>query len=207
MCLGEGILWFNHLYSTTSFHKILWLLSYPRKGQGYTVLLDGGLIKGAKVYPASRRRSNKRVGLKGQLAPQRYTLLLDGGLIKGWGSRTAGSSLCAMIKQFYHGIQKAVDQFRFKNFEHLLLGSGGEPQFKTPPARTFHTPVGTLRLDAPALVWVRSPNDGNKLGLSSLSTLPVLRVLFWCNLFDVSSVFWPFFQANLILIIILIDPV
>ena len=26
--------------------------------------------KGAKVYPASRRRSNKRVGLKGQLAPQ-----------------------------------------------------------------------------------------------------------------------------------------
>ena len=25
--------------------------------------------KGAKVYPASRRRSNKRVGLKGQLAP------------------------------------------------------------------------------------------------------------------------------------------
>ena len=25
--------------------------------------------KGAKVYPASRRRSNNRVGLKGQLAP------------------------------------------------------------------------------------------------------------------------------------------
>ena len=38
-------------------------------------------------------------------------------------------------------------------------------------------------------------------------TLPVLRVLFWCDLFDVSSVFWLFFQANLILIIILIDPV
>ena len=32
--------------------------------------------------------------------------------------------------------------------------------------------------------------------------------LFRCNLFDVSSVFWLFFQANLImLIIILIDPV
>ena len=28
-----------------------------------------GPPKGAKVYPASRRRSNKRVGLKGQLAP------------------------------------------------------------------------------------------------------------------------------------------
>ena len=59
--------------------------------------------KGAKVYPASRQRSNKRVGLKGQLAPQ-----------------------CAMIKKFYHCIQKAVHQFRFKNVEQrLLLGSGG----------------------------------------------------------------------------------
>ena len=28
-----------------------------------------GSPKGAKVYPASRLRSNKRVGLKGQLAP------------------------------------------------------------------------------------------------------------------------------------------
>ena len=34
-----------------------------------------------------------------------------------------------------------------------------------------------------------------------------LRVLFRCNLLDVSSVFWLFFQDNLILIIILIDPV
>ena len=90
--------------------------------------------KGEKVYPASRRRSNKRVGLKGQLAPQ-----------------------CAMIKKFYHGIQKAVHQFRFKNVEqHLLLGSGGNqnlrPSCKRPPARTFHIPVGTLRFDVPALV-------------------------------------------------------
>ena len=90
--------------------------------------------KGAKVYPASRRRSNKRVGLKGQLAPQ-----------------------CAMIKKFYHGIQKAVHQFRFKNVEqHLLLGSGGNqnlrPSCRRPPARTFHIPVGTLRFDVPALV-------------------------------------------------------
>ena len=119
---------------------------------------------------------------------------------KGGTQRTAGSSLCAMIKKFYHGIQKAVHQFRFKNFEHLLLGSGGNhnlrPVCRRPLARIFHTPVGTLRLDAPALFWVRSPNDGNKLGsssLSPLSTLPVLRVLFWCNLFDVSSVFWLFF--------------
>ena len=28
-----------------------------------------------------------------------YTLLLDGGQIKGWAQRTAGSSLCAIIKQ------------------------------------------------------------------------------------------------------------
>ena len=90
--------------------------------------------KGAKVYPASRRRSNKRVELKGQLAPQ-----------------------CAMIKKFYHGIQKAVHQFRFKNVEqHLLLWSGGNqnlrPSCRRPPARTFHIPVGTLRFDVPALV-------------------------------------------------------
>ena len=38
-----------------------------------------------------------------------------------------------------------------------------------------------------------------------LPTLPVLQILFWCNLFDASGVFWLFFQANLILIIILFD--
>ena len=32
--------------------------------------------------------------------------------------------LDAMIKKLYHGIQKAVHQFRFKNVEqHLLLGA------------------------------------------------------------------------------------
>ena len=41
-------------------------------------------------------------------------------------------ALDAMIKKFYHGIQKAVHQFRFKNVEqHLLLRSGGEPKPKT----------------------------------------------------------------------------
>ena len=63
----------------------------------------------------------------------------------------------------------AFHQFRFKNSEqHLLLGSGGNqnlrPSCRRPPTRTFHPPVGTLRLDAPALVRVHSPNDGNKLG-------------------------------------------
>ena len=56
-----------------------------------------------------------------------------------------------------HGIQKAVHQFRFKNVEQqLLLGSGGNQNLRSSsrrsPTRTFHTPVGTLRLDAPALV-------------------------------------------------------
>ena len=37
--------------------------------------------------------------------------------------------------------------------------------------------------------------------LSPLPTLPVLQVLFWCNIFGVSSVSWLlFFQANLIII-------
>ena len=55
-------------------------------------------------------------------------------------------ALDAMIKKFYHGIQKAVHQFRFKNVEHLL-GSGGNhnlrPSCRRPPIRTFHPPVGT----------------------------------------------------------------
>ena len=93
--------------------------------------------KGAKVYPASRRRSNKRVELKGQLAPH----------------------CVPWLKKIYHGILKAVHQFRFKNVEQpLLLGSGGNQNLR-PSCRTFHTPVGTLRLDAPALVWVRSKYD------------------------------------------------
>ena len=54
-------------------------------------------------------------------------------------------ALDAMIKKFYHGIQKAVHQFRFKNVEqHLILGSGGNqnlrPSCRRPPARTFHPP-------------------------------------------------------------------
>ena len=62
-----------------------------------------------------------------------------------------------MITKFYHGIQKAVHQFRFKNVDqHLVLGSGGNqnlrPSCRRPPTRTFHSPVGTLGLDAPALV-------------------------------------------------------
>ena len=77
----------------------------------------------------------------------------------GGAQRTVGSSLCAMIKNFYHGILKAV---------HTSSLGLGEPQFKTrlytAPARTFYTPLGTIRLDAPALFRVRNPNDGNTLG-------------------------------------------
>ena len=54
------------------------------------------------------------MGHKGQLAPR---------------CRALGT----MITKSYHGVQKAVHPFRFKHFEHLLLGSGerGEPQLKT----------------------------------------------------------------------------
>ena len=80
-------------------------------------------------------------------------------------------ALDAMIKKKYHGIQKAVQQFRFKNVEqHLLLGSGANqnlrPSCRRPPTRTFHPPPPRRysQLDAPALVRVCSPNDGNKSG-------------------------------------------
>ena len=85
--------------------------------------------KGAKVYPTSRLLGSK------------------------------DSWLLIVCHDIYHGIQKAVHQFRFKNVEqHILLGSGGNqnlrPSCRRPPARTFHIPVGTVRLDAPALVRV-----------------------------------------------------
>ena len=56
-----------------------------------------------------------------------------------------------MIKKSYHGILKAVQLFRFKNFEHLL-GSGGNhnlrPGCRCHLAGTFHTPaIGAFRRD------------------------------------------------------------
>ena len=50
--------------------------------------------------------SSSMVGHKGQLAPR-------------------CRALDAMITNLYNGIQNAVHPFIFKNFEHLLLGSGG----------------------------------------------------------------------------------
>ena len=100
--------------------------------------------KGAKVYPASRRRSNKRVGLKGQLAPHCVPRLKN--------------SIMA-----YKRLSTSLGSKTLNNTSSLGLGGNQNlrPSCRRPPTRTFHTPVGTLRLDAPALVWVRSPNDGN----------------------------------------------
>ena len=71
---------------------------------------------------------------------KRYTLLLDGGILKGWGSKDSWLLIVC----------------HDENVEQHLLGSGGNqnlrPSCRRPPTRTFHTPVGTLRLDAPALV-------------------------------------------------------
>ena len=53
-------------------------------------------------------------------------------------------ALGTMIKKNYHRVHKAVNLFRFKNFEHLL-GSGGNhnlrPGCRRHQARTFHTPA------------------------------------------------------------------
>ena len=55
-------------------------------------------------------------------------------------------ALDTMITKLYHGIQKAVDLFRFKNFEHLLGSGGGgrgaqlRPGCRRHMVRTFHTP-------------------------------------------------------------------
>ena len=42
-------------------------------------------------------------------------------------------ALDAMITKLYPGIQKAVHPFRFKNFEHVLLGSGVDQKVSFPP--------------------------------------------------------------------------
>ena len=50
------------------------------------------------------------------------------------------------------------------------LGRGGDHNLRRGCRRRllghFTPPLGTIRLDAPALFRVRSPNDGNKLGSS-----------------------------------------
>ena len=72
--------------------------------------------KGAKVYPASRRRSNKRVGLKGQLAPYCVPWLKNSIMAYKRLSTSLGSKTLNNVEQ------------------HLLLGSGGgggEPKSKT----------------------------------------------------------------------------
>ena len=78
--------------------------------------------------------------------------------------RTAGSSLCAMIKKFYHGMQKAVDQFRFKNVEqHLLLGSGGNQNLR--PSCESAVPMMAINWDEVNKSFVHTP------GASGLITM------------------------------------
>ena len=54
---------------------------------------------------------------------------MTGSRLKGtkdsWLPATRCSALGTMIKNSYHGIQKAIHPFRFKHFEHFLLGYGG----------------------------------------------------------------------------------
>ena len=94
------------------------------------------------------------------------------GVIMFWfRRRRLGVDLGTIIKKSYDGgsvLSTSLGSKTLNNTSSLGLGGNQNlrPSCRRPPARTFHTPVGTLRLDAPALVWVRSPNDGNKLGWS-----------------------------------------
>ena len=72
-------------------------------------LLSPAPPKGAKVYPASRRRSSKRMGLKGQLAPHCVPWLKNSIMAYKRLSTSLGS----------------------KTLNTSSLGLGGEPQFKT----------------------------------------------------------------------------
>ena len=70
----------------------------------------------------------------------------------------------AMIKKFYHDKMLSTSLGSKTLNNTSSLGPGGNqnlrPHFTPPPP----PPVGTLRLDAPAMVRVCSLNDGNKLG-------------------------------------------
>ena len=133
--------------------------------------------------------------------------------------RGTGSHIHVLSLRLHHGmwpritINRLIVKSRSHTVKrlHLINGASYEIRYSLSGCLLGHfTPRRYPQAWRTCTCRVRSPNDGNKLGssqLSPLSTLPVLRVLFRCNLFDVSSVFGLFFQANLILIIILIDPV
>ena len=80
----------------------------------------------------------------------------------------------------------------------------GAPKLKTrlqaPPGRDLIPPLGAFRCDTPALPppppRVRSPNNGT-VGNQDLC-LHSRCFMSFGNLFDVSSVFWLFFQTNLL---------
>ena len=78
----------------------------------------------------------------------------------GWTGKDGPPSptLGTIIKKSYDGssvLNTSLGSKTLNNTSSLGLGGGNQnlrPSCRRPPARTFHTPVGTLRLDAPALV-------------------------------------------------------
>ena len=81
----------------------------------------------------------------------------------GWTGKDGSPSptLGTIIKKSYYGSSVLSTSLGSKTLNNTSsLGLEGtkilRPSCRRPPARTFHTPVGTLGLDAPALVWVRS---------------------------------------------------
>ena len=111
----EILVWFSHCYPTTTTNVD-------------TSNVLGVSRKGAKVYPASRRRSNKRVGLKGQLAPYYVP----------W------------LKNYIMAYKRLSTSLGSKTLNNTSFGLGRNqnlrPSCRRPPTRTFHTPVGTLSL-------------------------------------------------------------
>ena len=91
-------------------------------------------------------------------------------ILTGWTGKDGSPSptLGTIIKKSYDGSSFLSTSLGSKTLNNTSLGLGGtkisDPVVGGRLLGTFHTPVGTLRLDAPALVGVRSPNDGNKLG-------------------------------------------
>ena len=124
-------------------------------------------------------------------------------------------ALGTMIKKSYHGSRRLSPSIgsRTLNTSSLGLGSWGDLKLKTrlhaPPGCDFIFPACGLQAYAPTLSRVRSSQQWQSWESNPLPALPVIRVLFRCNIFDVSSVFWLCFKStsSSSSSIILIDPV
>ena len=95
--------------------------------------------------------------------------------IINWVDRKGWVPILSLVHYYILWQQYPFHQFRFKNLEHLLLGSRGNQIKDLIVGATwpgfFTSPLDAFRHDAPALSRVRSHNNG-KVGIKSFARTP-----------------------------------